>query len=337
MNKKFKISFIYIVEAGDLEHKAILLGESLRRFFPHRKDAPIFVVRPRVGQEISHSTMRKFEKLEIEYIYDPINIRWKNLPFANQVYGPALIEEKMKDETDILVYLDADIVCLNMPQRLFLSDDEKVLVVPVDVNYTCGVPFGSKFPPNWNFALDLNNIDRKALWPVVTNVDKKEIFPCFNSGLIAVRPEVGIFRKWREMFESSIDRGYFGMFSPISKEFTFTDQVFLASAILSLARPDEIVIMDRSYNFPLNLAERILEEDGIIDFNTIIFLHYHRSFYDLNWTKLVSMDKGTKDWLMSRVPLIRDKKTARYRMKSEIARQYLIHFYWKIKMVLAKE
>lgn len=336
MSKKIKISFICIVEAGDLERKVILLGESLRRVFANKDDVPIFAVRPRKGREIGKKTMETFNNLGIKYIYKPINVKWRNLAFANQVYGPALIEEQMKDKTEILVYLDADIVCLKMPDKLFLKDKEKVLVVPIDVKDACGVLYGESFPSNWNFVYDLNSINKNNLWTVVTNVDNSRIYPCFNSGLIAVRPEVGIFRKWKEMLEGSIDKGYFGKFSPISKEFFFTDQVFLASAILSLANKDEIVVMNKNYNFPLSYAKRISEEDGVIDLNTITFLHYHKSFYNLEWVNYVYMNDEIRSWLMPKLPLIRDRKTARYRLKTEIARQYLIHYYWKIKGILFK-
>ena len=331
MAKKYKIAFVFIVERGDLENKALLLGESLRRLFQKKEEVPIFAVRPRKGEEIDESTIDSFRKLGINYVYNPINKRWRNLPFANQVYGPALVEEILADETEVLVYLDADIVCLNMPERLFLKVNEKVLVVPIDVNYTCGVKYGNDFPLNWTFALNFNSVNADNLWPVYTNVDYTKIYPCFNSGLIAVRPEIGIFRKWKEMFEDSINKGYFGLFSPLSKEFSFTDQVFLASVILSLVRKEEIVIMDRLYNCPLNLAEELLKRDKKISLNEVIFLHYHHSFYDFKWKQFVTLDYEHMDWLNSRLPLKKDIKTARYRLKSEVARQYILHYYWKLK------
>ena len=333
MNKKYRIAFVFIVEHGDLEYKSLLLGESLRRIFPDGSVCPIYAIRPRKGKEISEATIKKFKELSINYIYEPENIIWRNLPFANEAYGSALIEDKVKDEVEILVYLDADIVCLKYPEQLFMDENIKVLVSPVDVNWTGGIKYGEELTPNWIFSYKLNNIDPKKLWPVCTKVEKDKIYPYFNSGLIAVRPELGIFKRWKDMFEMSAKFGYFGMFSPLSKEFGFTDQVFLSSIIISMFKQDEIGILDDSYNFPVNIAgEGIFKTRGKIDFDSITFLHYHHSFYDMKWTKFFNLNDADFSWLFSKLPLHKDLKSARYRKKREYVAQYINYFYWRFKL-----
>ena len=334
MGKKYKVAFIFIVENGDLENKALLLGASLRRFFPDIGKVPIFAVRPREGEEIHESTLNKFKELGIVYIYAPLNIKWKNLPFANEAYGSALIEDKLKDDAEVLVYLDADIVLLKNPEQLYMPDNIKVLVTPVDVFIGNAAKYNEKLPKNFQFSYELNKVDPKKLWSVLTKVDKVEIYPCFNSGFMAVRPEIGIFRRWKEMFEISYKMGYFGLFNPFSKEFAFTDQVFLSSTIISMVDEDNIGILDDGYNFPLNLANRIYNSRGKIDLNKITFLHYHHSFYDMDWEKFFNVDEVDISWLTSKLPLFKDRHTAVYRHKVEYIKQYILYYYWRIKLML---
>ena len=333
MTKKYRIAFVFIVESGDLENKAILLGESLRKLFPSTTEVPIYAVRPRKGKEISENTKSRFKSLEISYIYDPVNVVWHNLPFANEAYGSALIEDKLKDDAEILVYLDADIVCLRSPDKLHMHDDIKVLVTPIDVFSDGAAKFGADLPINFKFAYELNRVEVKNLWSVFTKIDKVEIYPCFNSGFIAVRPEIGIFRRWKEMFEISARRGYFGTVDPFSGAFFFTDQVFLSSIIVSMLKRDEIELLDDSYNFPLNFAHRIYDSKGKIDFKEITFLHYHHSFYDMKWTEFFNFDGANVSWLFSKLPLFKDQHTAVYRRKAEYIRQYMLYCYWRVKLI----
>ena len=331
MNKKYPIAFVFIVEYGDLEVKSTLLAESLRKFFPDNSRYPIYAVRPRKGKEISRETLNKFEDLHVTYIYKPINVLWKDLPFANEAYGSAIAEELLKDDANELVYIDSDVVLLKYPEQLLMPDNIKLLITPVDVSDSDAVKVGENVPDNWKFCYKLMNVDSKDLWTLHTKIDNIEIYPYFNSGLIVVRPEIGIFRGWREMFDISVKNGYFGIVNPFSKSFFFTDQLFLSTVIVSILKKDEIIILDNGYNFPLNYASQIFSKSGKIEINNITFLHYHHSFYDMEWEKFINFNNTEGSWLISRLPLHKDLNTARYRKKIEYIRQYLRFCFWRIK------
>ena len=98
---------------------------------------------------------------------------------------------------------------------------------------------------------------------------------------------------------------------------------------------DEIGVLDDSYNFPVNIAgEKIFKNQGKVDLDSITFLHYHHSFYDMDWTKFFNFGKFDYSWFISKLPLPWDLKTAKYRKKREYIRQYIIYYYWKIKLML---
>ena len=98
---------------------------------------------------------------------------------------------------------------------------------------------------------------------------------------------------------------------------------------------DKIGILDDGYNFPLNFAHKIYNSTGKIDLNKITFLHYHHSFYDMDWEKFFNVDEVDISWLTSKLPLFKDKHTAVYRHKFEYIKQYTLYYYWRIKLMLA--
>lgn len=104
-----------------------------------------------------------------------------------------------------------------------MIDNIKVLITPVDLQASNAVQYKNKLPDNWQFAYKLKNIDPDNLWSVHTKIDNVEIYLNFNSVLIAVRPELGIFGQWRDMFENNVKNGYFRIITPFSNPFFFTD------------------------------------------------------------------------------------------------------------------
>ena len=205
--RKYKIVFTFIVEFGDLENKSLLLAKSLRRFYKDANEYPIYAVRPRRGKEIKNSTKQQFKALDVIYVYSPVNTNWKFFDFANQVYGPAFIEERIEGKTEFMVYLDADIVCLHFPTELSLPDNCLVGVTPVDMGSELGndaaIVSGEPLNVTWELAYTLAGVKSIPKWNVNTKVEKLAIYPYFNSGFSIVRPEAQIFRLCRDMFEKA--------------------------------------------------------------------------------------------------------------------------------------
>lgn len=311
------LGFVTIVEYGDLENKAILLAESIRRFLADGHKYPIYAIRPRKGREIRATTKEKFKSLGVNYVPMEINIKWKDFPFANIAYGAAYAEALVSGTIETLIYFDADIVCLKDPLEIKMEPQIDVITTPVDVSYMTAQAYGYELDPYWKAAFDLNGVDTASLWPVETKVDKVKIYPTFNSGFVAVRPELGIFRRWKESFEKITEVSYFSHLNPLRKEFFFLDQALLTSSILSIVPRERINILGAIYNYPLNLVEQ-MTGNGPLDLDEVVFLHYHRSFYDLTWMKHAKMSEPTKAWLLSRLPLPRDYKFDKVRTKREL-------------------
>jgi lipopolysaccharide biosynthesis glycosyltransferase len=310
------LGFVVIVEYGDLENKAILLAESIRRFLADGHKYPIYAIRPRKGREIRATTAEKFKRLDVNYVPIELNMRWKDFPFANCAYGAAYAETLVSGTIEALIYFDADVVCLKDPLEINMEPQMDVITTPVD-SHMAAQEYGCELSPYWKAAFDLNGVNAASLWPVETKVGKVKIYPTFNSGFVAVRPELGIFRRWKESFEKITEVSYFSHLNPLRKEFFFLDQALLASSILSVVPHERINILGANYNYPLHLVEQ-MTGNGPLDLEEVVFLHYHRSFYDLTWMKHTKMNEATKAWLLSRLPLPRDYKFDKVRTKREL-------------------
>ena len=345
--RKHKIVFTFIVEFGDLENKSLLLAKSLRRFYKDANKYPIYAVRPRRGKEIKNSTKEQFKALDVIYLYSPVNRNWEFFDFANQVYGPALIEELIDGKAEFMVYLDADVVCLHLPTELSLPDNCLVGITPVDIGRELGndaaIVAEDSLNITWELAYSLAGVRSIPKWNVNTKVEKLQIYPYFNSGFSIVRPEAQIFRLCRDMFEMVITKNYFRYFNYSGKlvktqndtkksSLFFIDQIFLTAAILSKCSREQIQIFGNEYNFPFHFLKEIQSEPYNLEY--IIFLHYHNKFYDLKWQSNVRLDSETREWLANNVPIKLEKHVS-YKTKKYI-RYGRTFIKWHIKAIKTK-
>ena len=340
---KADLGFVLIVEYGDIENKALLLIQSIRRFLNSGAICPIIAVRPRKGREIRESTLKMFKKYDVTYVYKPINHNWRNLPMANQAYGAAIAEKLLQDKVSTLVYLDADIVTVNDPRDIILPEGKDVAVRPVDYSESSVIEFGKTLNEYWKAIFDINPPRIDSLQYCETTVDKIKIVPCFNSGVVAVKPNCGLFQRWMESFEEAYRTEYFRKLSPISlnfklgeifrikrwdifsKEFFFLDQPLLSSAILSLVPSSRLLILDEKFNHPVIFGDP-LKYRWKSTSESIVFLHYHSNFYDLTWKDSISLESETLSWLLQRLPLPKEKHHTYFTMR-EIVSQTLLKFY----------
>ena len=332
---KGNLGFVAIIEHGSLEQKALLLVKSIRRFLKDVERYPILIVRPRTGPEINNFTRGKLHELGARYIFEPRNVAWRHHPFANEAYGAAIAEEVLLNDVETLVYLDSDIVCLQDPSSLTLTDEKDVAIAPVDFSQAGANKYGEPINDFWKLIFDLNSPRSDAMKSCTTRVDKVEILPYFNSGVVVVRPEVGIFLKWRDSFERLRRSSFLGRYSPLSNEFFFIDQALLASSILSIVPEERTILLDPRFNFP-SITRWIDNEkknghvaiDGgaKIDLDAVCLYHYHHDFYDMNWLRYVDGFVDKYPWLLNELPLLKEHGYNRYRSKIEVSRQFITYF-----------
>lgn len=320
----YQIAFVLVVESGTLESKSALLVDSIRSFTGEFCDAPIWVIQPRRGDPISPKTMRFFIDQNVTYVSSNLNNKWKHYGVANKVYAAAFSESVLEDKVDTLVLLDSDTIFLQTPKDLLLKDGEAIGLRPVD-KINVGLPLEAPLNDYWKVFYELYNVSPDKFWSVNTTADQKVIKAYFNSGLVAVKPSLGLFQAWKNGLEKIYSNPLITGLDQKSKEFFHLDQASLAALILGNLSRDQVKLLDHKYNYPLHLHC----EGELPSFSTVsqldesVLVHYHNLFYDLNWLEKISVNPKVKHWLLKRLPLNDASRKSKHSLLKSLKNQLM--------------
>jgi hypothetical protein len=131
---------------------------------------------------------------------------------------------------------------------------------------------------------------------VLTTADEAYIYEYFNSGLVAVKSSRGIFTAWETTYKEVVEKELY----PQSSSY-FTDQSTLAAVITAMV--DNLLILPRTYNYPLTCHNTMIEPRRIHKLEDVVSIHYNDIFNKERWedsiNKLQINKKTDKfDWLV---------------------------------------
>ena len=310
------IAFLICTEPGRLERQSLLLAESIRKFGGDLKESPIYSFHPRKGQPISNETKNAFESLGVFHQQIILNLNYPTFGYVNKIFVCAYAEQNIK-EAEFLCFLDSDQCILNEPKELLLPDKYNIGICPV-----VGKGIGSSgendliYEDYWKKLYEVFNISNKLF--ITTRLSNKKIRGYWNSGMVTVRREAGIFMAWKNSFEKLMALGLLpnqGIF--------FIDQVALAITICSMTK--DVLSLSFGYNYPLLEHNKITKNKQLNSFDRIISIHYHRMFQYNDWKKnlenLENIDRNSSQykWLEERLSKQEhDKKPFAYKLKRKI-------------------
>ena len=300
----YRFGFVIVMEKGELEAKTTLLVESIRRL-PSLQTCPIFVVQPRAGELPSHTSASLLARLNSHYIYADLNKTWRHHGPMNKVYASALVEPYVEDTVETLLFLDSDLLFVTEPDGLALQGEEIAAVAPIAQQRVGKVGQLVEEPLNgyWQMIYDACGVKGSPEWFVTTTIDHRRILPYFNSGVVAVRPTAGIFRKWQENVERVAKDPRSQQYGEKSREFFFLDQTMLAGTLTAELAANQIRVMDHHFNYPLPAHNLLPSTSRVSHLEEISILHYHAAFSNLYWMDDIQVAEPLASWLLSRLPL----------------------------------
>ncbi len=266
------IAFIICTEPGRLEGQSLMLAESLRKFCGNLKNTPIYSFHPRVGEPISIETQKAFTELEVIHQQLPINQEFHNYYLANKPLVCAYAEQNI--DAEILVFLDSD--------KCFFSEPEEFLL-PVGCNVRMRPEYGQGIGSTgsqdiqdsyWMKLYEVLGVKREIF--VNTPIGNKSIRGYWNSGLVAVRRNAGIFTAWKENFEKVMRLDI----TPPQGSY-FVEQSVLSVTLCSLE--ENISHFSSPYSYPLPLHNRLSKESRIKAWDEIVSIHYFNLFFYNDW------------------------------------------------------
>ena len=277
------VAFVACIEGGVLEAQALLLFESIRQFTGRFRDCPIYALSPRSGHDISKNARDKLDRLRVSYIDITLNTECREYGSANRVVAAAYIEEKYPHE--LLVILDSDTLFLREPERIFLPPEIDVAVRPVDVKGMCTTGAADPFDSYWRSLCRCGGVDYEQIPWTMSFVDRRRIKASYNGGLVIVRGELGILKRWRDLFLASIRQGLtpyaeewrlrsgVGWVDSTASKLWGSNQAALSLAIWSSTR--RVQELPPTYNYPLHSHQQIEAATDHAVFPQLVHVHYH--------------------------------------------------------------
>jgi hypothetical protein len=281
------------------EGQAALLAESLRTFGGKYKDAPIWVFHPsgRAPEKRHATRLREFRAEMIPCTIPPEAARF---PFAGKPYASAAAEAAAEGKAKILVWMDTHSLVLKEPDALLLGPGKSFGYRAVDHKL-----IGSRFkePPDefWSHLYKRFSLNPASVLKVETPVDREVIRAYFNAGLLVVRPERGLLRKWRAAFETlHRDPAVVKMCRESQLRAIFLHQAALAVAVLKHAAEEELTELPRTVNYPLHMQDQFRPEDRLKSIAALETLRYDTFFDKPDWRSAMPGPEDLASWIATR-------------------------------------
>ncbi len=280
------VGFVACIEGGVLETQALLLFESIRLQTGRFRECAIYALSPRAGHAISTRARRRLEELGVNYIDKILNTECPEYGSANRVAAAAYIEAESRHE--MLVVLDSDTLFLREPDQVLLPPGVDAAVRPVDLKGMCTAGASDPFDAYWQDLCRCCGVDYDEIPWSESFVDHCRIKASYNGGLVIVRRELGIMRRWADFFFASVRQGLTpyaqsrrfragaGWVDASASRLWGSNQAALTLAIWSRTR--HVEQLAPSYNYPLHLHEQIDEAVARTVFPHLVHVHYHWLF-----------------------------------------------------------
>ena len=290
------VALVICTEPGRLEPQSLMLAESIREFCGGLKDVPIYSFHPRTGAPIAVETQQAFEKLGVIHQQLPINQEFHQYYLANKPLTCAYAEQNI--DAEILVFVDSDQCFFAEPTEFLLPADCNVRMRP---EYGKGIgSVGEKDSYEWYWQKLYQVLGVKREVFVTTPIANRKIRAYWNSGLVAVRRNAGIFTSWKENFEKVMR---LDIATP--QGIYFVEQSVLSVTLCALE--ESVSHFSNSYSYPLPLHNRLAKQWRFKHWEDLVSMHYFNLFYYHDWNSQIkklrdfSLNSDKYNWLCEKV------------------------------------
>ena len=219
-------------------------------------------------------------------------------PFANKVFIAAeaelLADEALAPQ---LVWMDTDTLVIKEPQALILKEGVKIAIPPVHIQ-NISSRMDQAADAYWQLIYSQCHVSKSHVFQMTTVVDKVQIRPHFNAGLISVNPQAGILRRWRDNFAALYQDPRMLEFYQLDNRYkVYLHQAVLAATILNICKRGEIKLLPNEYNFPLHLISRMDEQNKPAYLNELVTARYD-NLDESGWHEMLPIKEPFKSWLI---------------------------------------
>jgi hypothetical protein len=148
------------------------------------------------------------------------------------------------------------------------------------------------------------SVPESAVFPVVSPMDQLELRAYFNAGMLIVRPERGLLRRWPECFRTLYTDSVFVEWCRTDQlRAIFLHQAALAGDVLTRLGRSEMRELPSTYNYPAYFHDRYPVEQKPKSLDDVVMFRHEffssdRGFMDITTIK----DSKIIDWVNQRLP-----------------------------------
>jgi hypothetical protein len=299
-----RVRMVFASYAADAEQIAhtLILAESIRDFCAGGKDAPVWVFAPKEALGGEGTARAKFDALGVELLAIETPGGAADVPFGGKVFAAAAAEEKAAGRAQILAWLDEDTIVLAEPAEFDLPAAVTFGYRPV-MHRRIGSLFEQPVDAFWGRVYELLSVREESVFAVTTPADGKKIRAYFNAGVLVVRPERRLLRKWAESFSVLLgDADVRKMCAEDVFKNVFLHQAALAGAVLSTVGKTETTEFSERINYPLFFNEKFESAEEFYSIADAVTIRYDVYFRDPRpgWSGRIEGPAEKVAWLKAR-------------------------------------
>ena len=282
---------------GEDERESRILAESIRKFGGDDSSCPIWVMLP--NGQISEAARRALLALDAQVFPFEIDPAVLEFPFAGKVLAAAEAEVLAGDQTASLVWMDSDTILVGDATDLLLKEGISLAYRPVMVTLISSL-YDQPVDAFWEQVYRYCSVPPERAFATTTVIDEKKIRAYFNAGLLAVRPDKGLLRAWRDNFIRLYLQADFQKFYQEHDLYRiFAHQAILAGTALSQLERGEFYELSSKYNFPIHLIDKLPTERRPKRLNDLVTCRYDvfERLASPEWRNSIRVEEPLLGWL----------------------------------------
>jgi hypothetical protein len=289
-------TFFTLVAAPEQVPKAHLLLDSLRSFGGPLSEADFWVV----VSDSSRPSCAALQASGAVLVDLPERPSPPRYPFSLKVAACAWAEERAAGSVRTLCWLIPECLVLRPPLLFELPPTRDTAVRPVHIR-NVGLPADEEPDPFWSGVFDAVG-EPDGSFTVRSFVEGASIRPYFNTAALSIRPDVGLFCRWRDLFGRMVaDTDYQAGACDDELHRIFLHQAILSTLIATAVGRERIELLPPDYGYPYNLHGSVPEERRAAFLGDTVCPIYEERTVDPRAVSDIEIRDSLRSWLLARV------------------------------------
>jgi hypothetical protein len=273
--------FATYADSDDDLYWATVLAESIRGMGGRLRDCPIWIYMPE-DIKPSPSKVSRTDAFSITLKSSSMPNEAREFYYSGKVFAAGLAERNAEQDFDILAWLDADAVFVREPSDFLLDMGIDLGYRPVQL-VIISSPLDNPISEYWKRIYDMLDVSESAIFPMTTTVDGVSIRPHFNAGMVIVRPQVGILKKWADNFTKLIsDSAVVRLCNEEKLNNIYLHQAALAGTILKMIPPSRMRDLPPTYNYAVFITDKMAAGTRIPSLDDVVMFRHGQHYVGID-------------------------------------------------------